>query len=176
MLDLNADGNYDFNIFLTTFSSLASSYARLKMSSATAGIGVMTDYTTNVPFHIAKLYTSDVVTSNVWTASNYYLATAGWTLHSSWTNAPFANVSGAYVGLQFYIGGVAHGGFARFDVSTNGAVINATLTGYGYNDVTGEAHVQDVSGEAVPEPGTLGLLAVGLAGLAVWRRLKKQPS
>ena len=43
--------------------------------------------------------------------------------------------------------------------------ISATVKDWAYEDSGGPIHAG-----AIPEPGTLGMLALGAAGLAVWRR------
>ena len=91
---------------------------------------------------------------------------------SMWSGSasgPFANVTDGYLGLKFEINGQTHYGWARFNVSTSGwNTIDATLTGYAYEDQADTPiHIGPV-----PEPGTLGLLALGFLGLGAWRRRK----
>jgi hypothetical protein len=77
----------------------------------------------------------------------------------------------AYLGLRFPIGGQEHYGWANLSVSTGGefdSQIAATLSGYAYNTVPN----QPIFAGQVPEPGTLGLLALGSLGIAAWRRKK----
>ena len=86
---------------------------------------------------------------------------------------PFVNVTDGYLGLKFDINGATHYGWARFDVSTSGInTIDATLTGYAYESLAGApVHIGGYD-TVVPEPGTLGLLALGFLGLGAWRRRK----
>ena len=183
-LDLDGDGNVDFQISLTTntpHSGLVNYYAYLGIRPGTsAGVVATGPYRS-----VVKVFSPSESVSSASKIGNASRMAYGRSGYSTYISGPLANVSGAYVGLKFKIGGVTYNGFARFDVSTSGGhnsapdIISATLTGYGYNDVAGAAaHVQDFSDEggAVPEPGTLGLLAAGAVGLALWRRLKKQPS
>ena len=70
------------------------------------------------------------------------------------------------VGLRFNMADGVHYGF----VYTSGdGWNNASLRGFGYNDVAGEAAVADFSVCAayppIPEPATMSLLAVGIVGL-----------
>jgi hypothetical protein len=90
-----------------------------------------------------------------------------------------------YVGLKFLIKGQVHYGWARFAVTAK-YPISATLTGYAYETVpnkpivTGKTNSSDVegsestaseaTGSAVPQPGSLGLLARGAPALAVDRK------
>jgi hypothetical protein len=102
---------------------------------------------------------------------------------------PFAAFNGIYFGTLAYGGGFAHSKFLaagtgfigfRFDggtgieygwarVTMSGAPGNAfTIVDYAWAD----AGTAIVAGQttAVPEPASLGLLAVGAAGLLLWRR------
>jgi hypothetical protein len=87
------------------------------------------------------------------------------------------NVRQDYLGLAFLINGKTHYGWAEFDVSTSRQtyVVDAQLLGYAYDTVAnqslmaGQTKTTDAT-PAVPEPGTLGLLALGALGLGFWRR------
>jgi hypothetical protein len=95
------------------------------------------------------------------------------------------NVSDKFMGLSFKINGETHFGWARMSVSSNFVV---TLTGYAYEStantplVTGithsaklnegpQLHQQKSSDQqASLQAPTLGLLARGADGIAIWRR------
>ena len=76
----------------------------------------------------------------------------------------FAGTSDKYLGVRFDIGGNTHYGWIQVQVPAD--VTFATITGYAYEDV---ADAQITAG-AIPEPGSLALLAIGAAGLAAWRK------
>jgi len=78
------------------------------------------------------------------------------------------------------VDGQAHYGWARLNVTIcllrspgclPGNQITETLTGYAYDTVPNQGLLAGQT-TATPEPGTLGLLALGSLGLGFWRRRK----
>ena len=119
--------------------------------------------------------TADATTSN--TASGY---------KGAWGFARRESTAGV-IGLKFLINGQAHYGWAYLEVQSNfgnGAGsgdggYSGTLVSYAYESC---ANVGITAGAtsgggtcATPEPGTLGLLALGSLGLGFWRRRKQEP-
>lgn len=88
---------------------------------------------------------------------------------------PWANVTDRFLGLRFQIGSNTHYGWVRMDVgaTTNPLAIWATVKDWAYEDRPGTG-LQAGETAVIPEPGTLSLLALGAAGLALWRRRKAQ--
>jgi len=96
------------------------------------------------------------------------------------------NVTNRYLGLKFMIGGQIHYGWARLSVRESVCSISAVLTGYAYETVAGMSIVtgktsgpdgvragedsNPLAAEPVPPVPTLGVLAYGAPGLAIWRR------
>jgi hypothetical protein len=78
----------------------------------------------------------------------------------------WGNVKNKYLGLEFYIKGKVHYGWARLNVNVNN-VPNARLTGYAYETIpnkpviTGQTKRPDVT---TVQPGSLGRLSRGSAG------------
>ncbi len=81
------------------------------------------------------------------------------------------NKSG-YLGFEYFDNaGLAHFGWAKMSVSVTSSRITGNLRGYAYDTVAGETIFAGQT--TTPEPGTLGLLALGAAGLALWRKRKQ---
>jgi hypothetical protein len=86
--------------------------------------------------------------------------------------------------LKFKIKGKTHYGWARLTVTDKNTVITATLTGYAYETIpnkpilTGKTRGLDDDYQPTPaslkthtsKPTTLGALALGAPGLAIWKR------
>lgn len=70
-----------------------------------------------------------------------------------------------FVGFRFNTGAGLQYGWARITMDSGAPVHNFTLVDYAYAGV-GES----IRTGQVPEPGSLGLLAVGAIGLLAWRR------
>jgi hypothetical protein len=79
-------------------------------------------------------------------------------------NSEFQNVTDAFVGFSFPIGGINHFGWVRVDV--NNVAGTFLVKDWAYQDVAG----RPIGAGQIPEPGTLGLLAAGATGLLALRR------
>jgi len=102
----------------------------------------------------------------------------------TWFNGPWANASNRYLGFKFLINGEVHYGWARLSVGNYLHAINQViLTGYAYETVPNtnivEGHLSDGTADNLaptdllapaPQPASLGMLARGADGLAIWRR------
>jgi len=91
---------------------------------------------------------------------------------------PWHDVNTRYLGVVFSIDGQPHFGWARLTVThpKDSCATTAVLTGYAYESVSGEAikagqtsDASSVSTEQSPV-ATLGSLALGSSGNAIWRR------
>ncbi len=98
---------------------------------------------------------------------------------------PWVNATNRYLGFKFLINGQTHYGWARVSVSNE--IRNVVLTGYAYettpntNIVEGHTFGPEKADAVAPadllapapESSTLGTLARGADGLAIWRRDKE---
>jgi len=86
-----------------------------------------------------------------------------------WCAGPWVDQKDAYLGLEFQIGDSVHYGWARLNVGWGGP---AELISYAYNAVPNQPIGVGEGDQNLPEPGTLGLLALGSLGLSFRRRRK----
>jgi hypothetical protein len=97
-------------------------------------------------------------------------------------------VKNRYLGMKFKIKGRFHFGWARITITTTSHDFTATLTGYAYETIPGKAIIaghtkgpddnverQDTA-LTVPTAtqATLGMLALGVDGVALWRRQESE--
>lgn len=83
----------------------------------------------------------------------------------------WANYTNGYLGVQFLHQSNPVYGWVRMDVMIPPGTtdIGYTIKDWAYEDSGGPIHVG-----MIPEPGTLGLLALGSVALVAWRRRKKE--
>jgi hypothetical protein len=109
----------------------------------------------------------------LWAASGSY--TRGATEHCPWGDQH----RGAFLGLKFVVNGETHYGWAHITVGST-----TVLNGYAYETVpnqpidtgktSGPVADLDMPMLPSPQPATLGMLAQGSRGLAIWRREEEQ--
>jgi hypothetical protein len=83
----------------------------------------------------------------------------------------------AYLGVAFDISGSTHYGWAQLTVDANfGFPSNASITliDYAYESQAGVGIEAGATASAVPEPSTLGLFALGAAGVMALRRKRQK--
>jgi hypothetical protein len=98
---------------------------------------------------------------------------------------PWLRVTQAYLGLKFIVNGKVHFGWARIKMVGGTVGFPANITGYAYETIpnkpilTGQTRGRDEIGLNEPhaaltvptrKPASLGMLAMGAPGLAIWRR------
>ena len=90
-----------------------------------------------------------------------------------------SNAPNRFIGAKFKINNKTHYGWVRVTVKTTTQQVSATVTEYGYETVAnkrvsaglpGAASVQPPTKAANSSAASLGALALGAEGLAIWRR------
>ena len=90
---------------------------------------------------------------------------------NGYPNSQFLSAGQGYVAFRFDLGGGTQYGYA--ELIMNGAPDNrATFVQYSYGDI-GERVTTGALANAIPEPGALGILALGAVGVAAWRRRRE---
>lgn len=87
--------------------------------------------------------------------------------YSSNPNSEFDNADGAFIGLEFPINAVSHFGWIRVTIDNTAGTF--VVNDWAYESTPGAG----ITAGEVPEPGTLGLLAAGAAGLATMRKRRR---
>ena len=101
-----------------------------------------------------------------------------------WTKGSWLDAVDRYLGLSFQVKGRTRYAWARLSVQGKGPFV-VTLTGYAYETIPNKAIIagrkkgtddtnveEPTSSLTAPShiPATLGMLAIGAPGLAIWRR------
>lgn len=83
----------------------------------------------------------------------------------------FTSGQAGFAGFRFDAGGTTLYGWAELTIDVT-APATVTISQWAYED-TGAAIAVGATTAAVPEPSSLGLLALGAAGVTAWRRKKQ---
>lgn len=117
-------------------------------------------------FYASLLEAGDVIDSTTVAGGNF-AASLSYGVNNP--NGEFDSVTDGYIGLSFPIEiGSEYFAWIRVDIDNEAGTF--FIKDWAYEDVAG---VGIIAGE-IPEPGTLGLLAAGAAGLAMHRRRRQE--
>jgi hypothetical protein len=112
----------------------------------------------------------------------------GSSCHEGIIGGKWKSVKDGYLGLKVFIRGKVHYGWARFSVGWGKYGIRPLLSGYAYETIPNKPIISgktkgpyDMSLEGpdpavtnpipdIPQPASLGALAMGTPGLSIWRR------
>lgn len=151
-LDLNLDSAQD--ITLQNFNNFAGPYQGLNTFIGAGAVGFTSGFS-----YISALGAGTLVDGS----SNFkFFGSMAYGANNP--NAQFNNVTDAYIGVRLASPANTNYGWVRVDV--NNANKTLLIKDWAYEDVAGTG----IRTGAIPEPGTLGMLAVGAAGLASLRR------
>lgn len=122
--------------------------------------------------HFSSKLRTDVEVAHGFNASSKYSRN----LYGNWGGNP----ANRYLGVRFLIDGATHYGWIRLTVTTQPRGFSASITGYAYETVANKklfAGIPEGSTSIPAEPRaeslgqpSLGMLAFGTSGLALWRR------
>ena len=170
LLDLNHDGVNDFSFSHFAYGNWDHFYANGLAANRIFGNGSASALRFGVP-----------IGPNGHFSHFGLIEKSGATSGSNNDFGKWLNVQNRYLGLQFSINGQTHYGWARLTVKSG---IVGTLTGYAYETIpnkrilAGQTSGPEVAGVVKGEellmprerPQSLGMLARGADGLAIWRR------
>jgi hypothetical protein len=187
-LDLNHDGKIDFTLQETLINTTTVDEAHSLILSVSPAQNVNQVWTNQkhasaLPAGIRIGPKGPFAANKKAMALDYYQDGTG---GSGTCAGPWNNVKNRYLGLKFRIEGQIHFGWARLNVTCvthyGQHEITGLLTGYAYETIPGKAIIagatkgpDDAEPTASPktrspEPVTLGSLALGAPGQAIWRR------
>jgi hypothetical protein len=183
-LDLNHDGVVDFTLENDFHNSTTPFGDDLNIVPAVKGNGVWQGPRERYNQRDAAALPAGVPVGSgkPFIFQNVNMAYASLTALTYVSGGPWKNVTNRFLGLRFLIDGEVHYGWARLTVLTDShrETVKATLTGYAYETVanqpiltgriSGTGEESAMASPAATHPVQLGLLALGSAGLAVWRR------
>ena len=184
-LDVNNDGVIDFRIVnatqVTTDTAITDLVVRDAQGNAVAGtyvqeLGAFSAHVFKAGSEIGPFLNFRNGNARL---ATYYSGGGGQSAHGNWVN-----VTNGYLALELRIDGRAHYGWARLTVKLahQGYRYVAELTGYAYETqpdtpivagkMSGPEDEEDApqARSTAPGPATLGALATGAPGLAIWRR------
>jgi hypothetical protein len=188
-LDLNHDGLVDFTFsnFWVSGTRGTQPSGRLSVFPAQAENGIRVN--------ISSDYFAAALQAGVSVGNENLFAPARADMDFGSRNAggcagPWKNAKDRYLGMKFIIKGKLHFGWARLNVSCNPHNVQTTavVTGYAYETIPGKAIRTGATkgsddseptasfNTRIPEPATLGMLAMGSPGLSVWRRKERAES
>ena len=162
-IDINQDGLADFSFLDWATGSLAG--LSIGITGEVNGFWGYQPFALNAGARIGTAYPG-----KFWTYGGMMALVSNDGVQGNWPN-----VTNKFVGLDISVNGQDHYGWAELNVVTGrsmgGPFVDATLLGYAYDTVGNQAILAGQT-SSTPEPGTLGLLALGSLGLACWRRKK----
>jgi hypothetical protein len=179
-IDLNHDGVNDFFLSIYNFVSSRSGDARRLRVVGEAQNGVLCSGSSGYPPIALKAGYRIGANAGSFNQRGAPAVNVVDLKSETYVGGPFANAGDRFLGLKFNVDGETHFGWALLRVGAGligkHATIRATLLGYAYDTVAGQAigagqgASEHEKSEAALEAGSLGMLALGWPA---WRR--KEP-
>jgi hypothetical protein len=174
-IDLNHDGINDFIVHSTTLCGAFGCLTTLGVWAASGKNGIAYKFNQN-PLALALRQGSRIGSKRKFTGSAIMCDFRKYSSRTYHTGYWFQTTD-RYLGLKFQIKGKMHYGWARFKVK----FCRAFLTGYAYETIPGKAIIAGATkgpddelttsfNTHVPQPASLGSLALGAPGLSIWKR------
>ena len=196
VLDLNHDGVNDFTFTGYRFVHRGDGAHQTYFNSSNAAVSILGAGTGNQVWGSSKYASALSAGAQIGSAGKFPGANrmlhahdinaSGFSFYAKgpWAGSKSMGVRARYLGLKFTINGQTHFGWARVNVKVLiGAVIQATITGYAYEDIANmpiqagkrmgtSAARPGAEGARLSSPGSgsLAALAAGAPGLWIWRR------
>jgi len=184
-LDLNHDGVIDFTITNDLHLSTTPFGDDLNISPAVKGNAIWQGPRERYNQIAAAALPAGVPVGSgkPFVFQNANMAYASLTAFTYVSGGPWKNATNRFLGLKFLINGEVHFGWARLTVlaDSHREAVRATLTGYAYETVANQPILTGKTSGTAEEASItlpagsrsrvqLGLLALGVSGLTVWRR------
>jgi hypothetical protein len=189
-LDLDHDGATDFNFQNWWGSGSFGPEGFLSVLPVQPANGIWGHATVGSFIHYASALTAGVRVGPkgpfFYAKYNFWMAVSNPSTQGC--SGPWNDVKNRYLGLKFTIKGKTHFGWARLNESCNprNLKISAVLTGYAYEttpnkpiiagktkgagEINSLGQPEATLSAPVSKPATLGLLAMGVPVLSIWRR------
>ena len=186
--DLNSDGAMDLRFWTQDRTGTATNYDNNALLTAPLGAGLTlgaVGIAANGYLYPARLAGGASIDGSAGFVTLPQVSTGGtvgWLADGNangpgYTNSQFTVVptNTGYIGLKFKIAGNDHFGWIRITVAPQSTVAGShpraiTVHEWAYEDVQGQG--LEAGAGVIPEPTSLGLLALGSLGLAAHRRRK----
>lgn len=192
-VDLNKDGIADFEFSVTTFRTNRSSHLNVKeIAKPLTGGKVVGGHLGSLPGPYASAL---VRGARIGPSAHFSSASGQITIQRlsayasgggrSYGNWSYYSGKNHFLGVRFLIKGETHYGWIRLALGSGRSTVPSSVNGYGYETIANKRisagipsknSADNQTPENVGRPGSpsLGILALGADGLALWRR--EEPS
>ncbi len=159
----------NFLLFQLYYNGEASSGGFVSIKGDSIGEGTDLGFIANQPSNFAaRLSQRAVIDPNLFDQGSAYKGIlAAVNVKGNNSSGNWLGGDRGYIGVRFQLDGNDH--FGWFDIGIEENNFTTTIFGYAWEDQPGVS----IAAGAIPEPGSLQLLALGALGLLAWRQKKK---